>query len=195
MSAPAFDDELRALRLERLLDASVAIITEEGWDRLSMTKVAQRSGVPRQSLYKEVGTKSELGAAVVHREVGRFLTGVRAGIAAHPDSVADGLAAAARFALEYGETNAVLKVILRPGHDPELLELLTVRPDVLEQVVQAVLDALGHPRAGTDARVVAARVAMVDSMVRLTLSHLLQPTVGIDEAVDRITHTVHGFPS
>ena len=34
---------------------------------------------------------------------------------------------------------------------------------------------------------------MVDTMVRLTLSHLLQPTVSIDEAVDRIKHTVHGF--
>ncbi|KAA1419357.1 TetR/AcrR family transcriptional regulator [Nocardioides humilatus] len=183
MSAPAFYDELRALRLERLLDASVAIITEEGWDRLSMTKVAQRSGVPRQSLYKEVGTKSELGEAVVRREVDRFLAGVRDGIAAHPGSVEEGLGAAARFALEYGETNAVLKAILRPGHDPELLELLTVRPEVvLTQASQAVSDALGS-----------APEAMVDSMVRLTLSHLLQPTVSIDEAVDRIKHTVHGF--
>lgn len=183
MSAPAFYDELRALRLERVLDASVAIITEEGWDRLSMTKVAQRSGVPRQSLHKEVGTKSALGEAVVHREVERFLAGVREGIAAHPDSIEDGLTDAARFALEYGETNAVLKAILRPGHDPELLELLTVRPEaVLTQALDAVSEALGD-----------ASEAMVDSMVRLTLSHLLQPTVSIDEAVDRIRHTVHGF--
>lgn len=183
MSAPAFYDELRALRLERLLDASVAIITEQGWDRLSMTKVAHRSGVPRQSLYKEVGTKSELGAAVVHREVDRFLDGVRESIAAHPDSVEDALGAAARFALEYGQTNAVLQAILRPGHDPELLELLTVRPQaVLAQATHAVSDAL-----------VGASDAMVDSMVRLTLSHLLQPTVSIDEAVDRIKHTVHGL--
>lgn len=183
MTAPAFYDELRALRLDRLLDASVAIITEEGWDRLSMTKVAQRSGVPRQSLYKEVGTKSELGEAVIHREVERFLAGVRDGIAAHPDSVTDALGAAARFALEYGETNAVLKAILRPGHDPHLLELVTVRPDaVLTQASLAVSEALGG-----------ASEAMVDSMVRLTLSHLLQPTVSIDEAVDRIKHTLHGF--
>src|SRR5689334_20967928 len=182
MTAPAFYEELRAIRLERLLDASVAIITEEGWDRLSMTKVAQRSGVPRQSLYKEVGTKSELGEAVVHREVERFLDGVREGIAAHPDSVEEGLGAAARFALEHGETNAVLKAILRPGHDPELLELLTVRPEaVLAQASRAVSEAIdGAPEA------------MVDSMVRLTLSHLLQPTVSTDEAVDRIKHAVHG---
>jgi AcrR family transcriptional regulator len=183
VSAPAFYDELRALRLERLLDASVAIITEEGWDGLSMTKVASRSGVPRQSLYKEVGTKSELGAAVVHREVDRFLHRVREGIAAHPDSVEDGLGAAARSALEYGETNAVLQAILRPGQDRELLELLTVRPEaVLAQASQAVSDALGG-----------ASDAMVDSMVRLTLSHMLQPTVPIDEAVVRIKHAVRGL--
>lgn len=183
MSAPAFYDELRALRLERLLDASVDIITEEGWDRLSMTKVAQRSGLPRQSLYKEVGTKSALGEAVVVREVERFLSGVRAGIAAHPESVIEGLGAAARFALEHGERNAVLQAILRPGHDPELLELLTVRPEaVLAQASRAVADALGSPQE-----------ELVDTMVRLTLSHLLQPTVSIDDAVARIKRALSAF--
>jgi AcrR family transcriptional regulator len=173
MTAPAFYDELRAIRLERLLDASVEIISEEGWDRLSMTKVAQRSGVPRQSLYKEVGTKSELGAAVVAREADRFLAGMRGGIAAHPESVVDAVGAAVRFALEHGETNAVLKAILRPGHDAELLELLTVRPEAaLAQVSRAVAEALGNPSE-----------SMVDTIVRLTLSHLLQPTVRIVRSV------------
>jgi AcrR family transcriptional regulator len=182
VSAPAFYDELRALRLERLLDASVEIITEEGWDRLTMTRVAQRSGIPRQSLYKEVGTKSELGEAVVAREVDRFLAGVLDSIDRHPDSVAEGLAAAARFVLEHGETNAVLKAILHPGQDPELLALLTVRPQaVLGQAVKAITDRL------------AATEALVDTMVRLTLSHLLQPTVPVDEAVARIGRAVTAF--
>ena len=182
MSAPAFYDELRALRLERLLDASVEIISEEGWDRLSMTRVAQRSGVPRQSLYKEVGTKSELGEAVVAREVEGFLAGVLDSIDRHPDSVVDGLAAAARFTLEHGETNAVLKAILRPGQDPELLALLTVRPEaVLGQAVQAITERLD------------ASEALVDTMVRLTLSHLLQPTVSVDEAVARVGRAVTAF--
>jgi AcrR family transcriptional regulator len=183
MTAPAFYDELRALRLERLLDASVEIIIEEGWDRLSMTKVAQRSGIPRQSLYKEVGTKSELGEAVVAREADRFLAGMRDGIAAHPDSIVDALGAAARFALEYGQTNAVLKAILRPGHDAILLELLTVRPEAaLTQVSRAVADAMGNPPE-----------ALVDTVVRLTLSHLLQPTVSIDESVARIKQAVSAY--
>jgi len=180
MTAPAFYDELRALRLERLLDASVEIITEEGWDRLSMTKVAQRSGVPRQSLYKEVGTKSELGEAVVAREADRFLTGMREAIAAHLGSTAEAVGAAARFALEYGATNAVLKAIVRHSHDIALLELLTVRPEaVLAQASREVAKALGDPPE-----------SLVDTMVRLTLSHLLQPTVSVDEAVARIVRAV-----
>lgn len=182
MSAPAFYDELRALRLERLLDASVEIITEEGWDRLTMTRVAERSGVPRQSLYKEVGTKSELGEAVVAREVDRFLSGVLDSIEAHPGSVVEGLTAAARWTLEYGATNAVLKAILRPGQDPELLALLTVRPEaVLGQAVKTVTERLD------------ASEALVDTMVRLTLSHLLQPTVPVEEAVARIGQAITAF--
>jgi AcrR family transcriptional regulator len=185
VTTPAFYDELRALRLERLLDASVEIITEEGWDGLSMTKVAQRSGLPRQSLYKEVGTKSELGEAVVAREAERFLTGMREGIEAHSGSIVDAVGAAARFALEHGQTNAVLKAILRPGHDVALLELLTVRPEaVLTQASRVVAEALSSPALGNPPE------SMVDTMVRLTLSHLLQPTVSIDEAVARIVHAV-----
>jgi AcrR family transcriptional regulator len=189
MSAPAFYDELRALRLERLLDASAAIITEEGWEKLTMTRVAERSGVPRQSLYKEVGTKSELGEAVVRREVDRFLAGVKDGIEHHPGSVVEGLAAAARFTLERGETNALLKAILQPGQDTELLALLTARPEaVLGQAVAVVAETVkkvhGAPRK-TD--------AMVDCMVRLTLSHLAQPTTTIDVAVERISAAVGAF--
>jgi AcrR family transcriptional regulator len=190
MSAPAFYDELRALRLERLLDASAAIITEEGWDKLTMTRVAARSGVPRQSLYKEVGTKAELGEAVVRREVDRFLAGVREGIERHPESVTEGLTAAARFALEYGEANELLKAIVQPAHDSELLALLTVRPEaVLDQAatlvastVQAVHGASGPKGPDLD--------ALVDSMVRLTLSHLLQTSAPVDVAVERISRTV-----
>ncbi|NMO05074.1 TetR/AcrR family transcriptional regulator [Gordonia sp. TBRC 11910] len=179
MTAPAFYDELRALRLERALDASVEIITEEGWGRLTMTKVAQRSGIPRQSLYKDVGTRSELGEAVVTREADRFLTGMRDAIAAHPGAVADAVGAAARFALVYGESNVLLKAVLQ-GHDVELLELLTVRPEaVLAQATRALSEALGDPPE-----------SLVDTMIRLVLSHLLQPTVSIDEAVARIVRAV-----
>lgn len=184
MSAPAFYAELRALRLERLLDVSVDIISEQGWDGLSMTEVAKRSGIPRQSLYKEVGTKAALGRAVVDRELDRFLARVRAGVAAHPDCVEDGLAAAARGVLEHGRANAVLAAVLRPGRDAGLLALVTVHPEAVHgQATDALAALLGDT----------ASEALVDSAVRLTVSHLLQPTVEVEEAVNRIRQVVRAF--
>lgn len=184
MSAPAFYAELRALRLERVLDAAVDIISEDGWDGLSMTEVAKRSGVTRQSIYKDVGTKATLGRAVVDREVGHFLTRVRAALATYPGALEDGIAAAARSVLEHGRANAVLAAVLQPGHDAGLLALVTVHPDA---VLGQAIDTVGSLLDG------AASEALVDSVVRLTVSHLLQPTVGVEEAVDRIRRTVRGF--
>ncbi|MGU3437677.1 TetR family transcriptional regulator [Actinomycetes bacterium M1A6_2h] len=184
MTAPDFYAEMRGLRLERVLDASVEIITDRGWDALSMTEVAKRSGVPRQSLYKEVGNRADLGRAVVEREVERFLDRVNTGLTAHPDSFEDGISAAVRGVLEHGRSNAALKAVLQPGHDSGLLALVTVNPDaVLGQASGAVAALVGDR----------APVALIDCVVRLTLSHLVQPTVDVDEAVDRIDRVVRGF--
>lgn len=183
MSVPAFYAELRELRLERLLDASVEIVAEVGWDALSMTEVSKRSGVPRQSIYKEVGTKADLGRAVVDREVGRFLALTGEQLAAHPD-LESGLPAAVRRVLEQGRANPVLQSVLRPGQDTGLLALLTVHPDaVLGQVTDAVNALLGEQVSE----------AMVDTVVRLMISHLVQPTVPVEEAVERIRRVASAF--
>jgi len=183
VSVPAFYAELRELRLERLLDASVEIVAEVGWEALSMTAVSKRSGVPRQSIYKEVGTKADLGRAVVDREVGRFLALAGEELAAHPD-LETGLAAAVRRVLEVGRANPVLQAVLRPGHDAGLLTLLTVDPDaLLGQVTDAVMALLGDQ----------ASVAMVDTVVRLMISHLVQSTVPVEDAVMRISRVAAAF--
>jgi AcrR family transcriptional regulator len=184
VTAPDFYSELRTLRLERVLDAGVEIIADRGWDGLSMTEVAKRSGVPRQSLYKEVGTKDDLGRAVVDREVERFLEQVRTGLAAHPDSFEDGISAAVRGVLEHGRANVALAAVLRPGHDSGLLALVTVHPDAVLGHANSAVGALVGERAPD---------ALVDCVVRLTLSHLVQPSVDVEEAVDRIDRVVRGF--
>ncbi|MGW0454289.1 MULTISPECIES: TetR family transcriptional regulator [Gordonia] len=184
MNSPAFYAEVRALRLERVLDVSVEIISEAGWDGLSMSEVARRSGIPRQTVYKDVGSRAALGRAVVDRELARFMELVRAGLAAHPDSMEDGLAAAVRGVLEHARGSTILAAVLRPGHDPGLLSLVTVHPDaVLGQATDALASLLGE----------GVPLALVDSVVRLTLSHLLQPTVSVDDAVDRIMCAARGF--
>lgn len=50
--------ELRELRLARLLDASVLMVAEVGWDVLSMARISRRSGVPRQRNCEEVAHRT-----------------------------------------------------------------------------------------------------------------------------------------
>lgn len=188
MSTTAFYDEVRTLRRERVLDAASDLITTEGWSALTMTRVGETAGVPRQSLYKEVRSKGELGEAVVRREVERFLALISEQLEAHPDDLTGGIVEAMAASLEAGKHNALLKAILQPG-ESELLELLTTRPDaVLAQVVAALRDQL---REGAGADLDPATLdALLDTVVRLTLSHLLQPTVEVAVARERIARVV-----
>lgn len=191
MSTTAFYDEVRTLRRERVLDAAAELITSDGWSALTMTRVGEAAGVPRQSLYKEVRSKGELGEAVVRREADRFLTLIAAELEQHPDDLAAGLTAAMAASLVAGQSNALLKAILQPG-ESELLELLTIRPDaVLAQVVGAVRDQVSR---GAGAGVDPARLdALLDTAVRLTLSHLLQPSVDVAVACQRIAQVVEAL--
>lgn len=184
MSSAPFHAEVRTLRRERILEASAAIIAEQGWDALNMTAVARQSGVPRQMIYRDVGDRAALGRAVVDREVDRFLGWVREGLAAHPDSVTDAVAAAALSVLEHGRGNPLISAILRPGRDSELLALVTVDPAVVLGQATAVVSSLLCTQASE---------ALVDSVVRLTVSHLLQPTVSVTEAVKRVARIADSF--
>ena len=61
---------------DRLCDAATTVIAEEGWARVTMARLADEVGVSRQTVYNEIGTKSDLAEAVVLRELDRFLAGV-----------------------------------------------------------------------------------------------------------------------
>ena len=62
--------------------------------------------------------------------------------------------------------------------------MVTVNPDAVLGQASAAVGALVGDRASE---------ALVDCVVRLTLSHLVQPTVDVDEAVDRIDRVVRSF--
>ncbi len=190
VSTPAFYDELRNLRRERLLDAAAELIGEDGWERLTMTRVGERSGIPRQSLYKEVSSKAELGEAVVRRETDRFLTGIDDRIRANHTDLAAGLIAAVRFSLEAGSRNDLLKAVLGAGQGSELLSLLTSRPNaVLAQAIDGVREsARRHLDTLPDEETLE---TVLDCVVRLTMSNMLQPTVGVKRATTRIATIVN----
>ena len=188
----SFRAEMRELLRERVLDAAVALICTDGWGAVTMSAIAERVGVHRQSLYTEIGTKQALGEAVVARETGQFLEGVDERLRAHADPVA-GLTAAAEHALTAAADNPLIKTVIAgaSGHDGDLLPLLASRT---EPVLQRAIDAVAaQVRTYHGETIGGDSDAFVEIVVRLTLSHLVQPTHPVDTAVAQIRSVIVAF--
>ena len=183
--AGTFRDDMRAQLRDRLLDAARAITTADGWSALTMGAVAGRAGISRQHLYNEIGTKQDLGDALVSRETDEFLAATSSQLRAHPADPVAGVGAAVRRALDHGADNTLLKAILHAEDSPgdSLLPLLTARPDAVliraKQALAAEMVALGLDTCLTAATL----DAYVDGLARLVLSHLTQPTGPAEGAV------------
>ena len=177
----------RARLRELALDAARDVVLTRGWAAVRMGAIATAIGLSRQSLHAEFGTKDDLGNALIMRETAEFFEGMQALLAEHPGDLAGGVAAAAQYMVSIARGNPLLETILTrtPGNggDMSLLSLLTVRG---EPLIENAIESFGVWVAGQwpsadpgDVRV------MVESVVRLCLSHILTPTKSaLDVAAD-----------
>ncbi|WP_153540029.1 TetR family transcriptional regulator [Actinomadura macrotermitis] len=181
-----YRESVRSLLHERLLDAAYDLVTAGGWDKLRMAHIAATAGVSRQTLYTEFGTKDAIGQALVMREVERFLLGVQERLDAHRADLRDAVEAGVRFTLEAAADNPLLKSILTSsrGGDDDLLAHLTTRSEPLLDTATAMLEAYGAeawPEVDADARALA-----IETVVRLTVSHIVQPVGPADVTARRL---------
>ncbi len=184
---------------DRIVEAAAAITTESGWSAVTMNKVATRAGVSRQTVYNEMGSKPGLGQAMVLRELDRFLAAVEEELDRYDDLV-EAIRAAAERILVMARENRLLDAVLasahgvvsrgEPGSDNELLPFLTTDAAPLITAATAVIAGrlpLRFPDTGlTDHE---AEVA-IDSVVRLVLSHVMQPGSPPEKVADDIAWIV-----
>lgn len=164
-----------ALR-DRLVDAAVRMTTEQGWAKVTMARLAEAVGVSRQTVYNEIGTKNDLAEAMVLRELDRFLDGVARSFDEHPDDLVEAIRASARRVLEYAQDNALLHAVVSATHgaDTELLPLLTTHSESLLEGAKLVV---GERVASYDVGLTPNQLeAGIDMVVRLVLSHVMQPS-------------------
>ncbi|MEU5262830.1 TetR family transcriptional regulator [Amycolatopsis sp. NPDC021455] len=173
---------------ERLLAAASDLIAAEGWAAVTMGKLAAHVGVSRQTVYNELGSKAELAEALVLRETGRFTERVTEVVAAYPGRPVDGITAAFRQTLEAARGNPLLVVALgcpKGGRD-DFLPLLTTRSEgVLERSVDtlAALFARCYPEVRLSP---SEWTVAVEAIVRLLLSHLVQPSGSVEHATGQM---------
>ncbi len=162
---------------DRLLDVASTIVTTDGWSHVTMGRVAALVGVSRQTVYNELGTKDGLAEALVARETDRFLELVGEQLLAHGADMVAGITAAVRVALEHGADNQLIAAVVGAGHgrDDGLLPLLTTRPEPVLARAVWTLTAFGDANWAHLGLPATELHQLLDAVVRLTLSHLVQP--------------------
>jgi AcrR family transcriptional regulator len=179
-----FVERVRESLRTQLLDTAADLLADRGFRGLRMADVAAATGVSRQTVHNEFGTKEALVNAVAAHTVADFLQGVAQCFIDAPD-VEDGIAAAVRHTLTHAAENRLVNAILTGADAEDLLPLLTTKGQPVLLPAVDLLTQLWRPRMpwlpDTEIRLLA------ETGMRLTVSHLLTPTGTVDEAVATIT--------
>lgn len=151
-----------------------------------MAAVARAAGVSRQTLYNEFGSKEAIGNAMVQRELEGFPVGIQRELDAHRGELEAAAAAGVGYSLQQAVDSPLVKSVLvaaRGGED-DLLAHLTTRPEPVFGTAMAMLDAYAveaWPDVDEESRGLA-----VETIVRLTVSHIVQPVASPEESARRI---------
>lgn len=160
----------------RVIDAAVDLTSRIGWSKVTMAKLADEVGVSRQTVYNEVGTKPALAEAMILRELERFMALVQVSFDVHEGDLVAAIRAASGTVLEHAQDNTLLKAVVSATHgaDTELLPLLTTHSASLLGVAKTLIAERIAPY-GVELSGIRLDAA-IDTVVRLVLSHVMQPT-------------------
>jgi AcrR family transcriptional regulator len=174
---------------QRVADAALACIADEGVRAVTVEGIAVQAGVSRASVYRWFpGGRSDVLLAAGRRELDRFFAEIEPRLAA-ADTLADLLAEALSGAVRFLRTSRPVQSLLL--HEPELImpHLAFDRMGTAFDVAAAV--AVTHLRRFVDERD-ARRTA--ELVARLALSHTLSPSADLDvEDLDAARRLVRRF--
>jgi AcrR family transcriptional regulator len=137
------------VRRRQVLDAAVAVFSEEGFHGASMDAVAVRAGVSKPLVYAHGGSKDELFAACLHRESDRLLRSVQSAAGEPEDEPLARLRRALRAFFHALTTRRQGWTVLwrQASTGPFAGEVDALRRRIVEQAADLMAGGLGVPRA------------------------------------------------
>lgn len=182
-----FSERVRESLREQLLASAADLLPSRGFQRLRMADVAAATGVSRQTVYNEFGSKEALVEAVAMRTAAEFLEGVDARLRAAPDVLA-GLREALTFALRHAGENRLVASVLGGTEAEDLMPFLTTKSQpVLRPSVELISSHLRERVPEMD-RAQADLIA--ENAVRLVFSHMVLPTAPPARAADDLVRFI-----
>jgi AcrR family transcriptional regulator len=184
-----FRDRVRRQLRHDVLDAAYEMTVTSGWSSVRMTALADRVGVSRQTLYKEFGSREDVGRALVLREAGRLIDGVAEQIERRRDDVPAAIHAALSFALERSAASPLLRAVLTSS--AAAAADATLLPIIAEQSRSLIADATAllasYLAASTRGLSQEDADTIASALVRLTASHLMLPLDPPGRTAQRLT--------
>ena len=171
-----------------LLDAAYDAALGTGWGRARMGDVARAAGVSRQTLYAEFGNKDGLAQALALREAARFVDGSEAVLTGHEGTPSEAIAASTEWTLRVAREDPLIKAALTDDGNDGLLPYLTTRSDALLAAVTA--RNVAYLRSHWPDLPVDDIEFVADTLVRLTVSHIVSPAAPADVTSQQIAHLV-----
>lgn len=179
----SFSERTKASLREALLDAATDLLPEHGYAALRMADVATNAGVSRQTVYNEFGNKAALVQAVALRTTSEFLDGIRQRFDS-ADCLLEGIRLAVTFTIEHGRENRLVAAALGTEAGEDLLPLLTTKgAPILHAATELAVEHYRHFEPGLSE---ASATLLAETVVRLSLSHLVLRTHSAGEAADSV---------
>ncbi|MBA0045561.1 TetR family transcriptional regulator [Mycobacterium sp. NPDC050853] len=168
-----YAEAARALLRESVLDALGDLLRQQDWSAVTMSDVARRAGVSRQTLYNEFGSRQGLAQGYALRLAMRLAGAVNDAIYAHVGDIHGALHAG--FAAFFADSAADPMVVslLTGEAKPELMRLVTVDSATIVLPASARLTESfknSWVRASAEDAAILAR-----SIVRLAISYVSMP--------------------
>lgn len=189
---PRCAEATQASSRDSLLDAAADLLVERAWSDITMEAIAARTGVSRQTLYNEFGSRDAFAQSFALREADRFLTSIEDSLGEHPDDPRAAVQTAfARFLTLAAENPMVRAILVRDAGADDLFALFTTRGGPVielstERIARAALE-LWPVDDEMGVRIVAETIA------RLAISHAGLPTGSIEVASQSIAATLGPF--
>jgi AcrR family transcriptional regulator len=136
------------VRRRQVLDAAVAVFSQEGFHGASMEAVAARAGVSKPLVYAHGGSKEELFAACLHREAERLLRSVESAAGVPDDDPLARLRRGLRAFFHALTTRRAGWTVLwrQASTGPFAGEVDALRRRIVEQAADLIAGGLGVPR-------------------------------------------------
>jgi AcrR family transcriptional regulator len=183
-----FPEAARTLLRDTVITAVDDLVRARGWAATTMSDVAAASGVSRQTLYNEFGSRSALVEAYMAREIEGLVAEVAATVRAHPDNAHQALRTAFELFLKLASDEPVVQIIVADAEDGELIRLLTgLGQRLASERIAHLIPEVWPQVSPADAQLVA------ESLVRLAISHALLPSLDPGVVADGVSRMLAPF--